>query len=577
MTHLSGVWFKVTSLEVASGHGCRSRRRRHRVPRLHAGIAVKSTGHATPVSWRHRRAGGTGHPPAGHGYTHDLLEPLAARLAELTPGAIDTFFFANSGAEITEAAVKLAKQATRRPNVDRVRGQFHGRTHLTMAMTTSKTGYRPATRRCPPASSSRRSPTRWRRIRTPRSQRRSLGFDHLLTSMTAPDETAAMIIEPVLGEGGYLPAPPAFLQGLVERCRQHGILFVADEVQSGFGRTGRMFAVEHHGIEPDVICMAKGIAVGLPVRPPSGRRRELDDRWPTGSHGGTYGGNPIGCAAALATIDVLTARGFMDNVERAGEQLQAGLRELQRADDGIAPRPRARPDGRRRVRTTRHGVAAVAALPRRGPLILMNAGTYGTVLRWMPPLVVDADEIDDGTRGVRRRAQGDGLRPADGTTDVTRVAAWSCNRCRADIERRIDDVLLAEWDVPLGWFDVLGGLQRARRLGAPERPRRRAAPRPLQPQSPPRPAGGGRVGAAHPTARPRRSAGRAGRAHPTGPDAVAGDERHVPPGGPGDVASALSDDDVSALRRILAQVAPRVASAGSGGAPGGSAGGGMRG
>ena len=111
------------------------------------------------------------------------------------------------------------------------------------------------------------------------------------------------------------PAPPAFLQGVVERCRAHGILFIADEVQSGFGRTGEMFAVEHFGIEPDVICMAKGIASGFPFAA-LGTRRELDDRWPTGSHGGTYGGNPIGCAAALATIDVMTAPGFLDDVAR---------------------------------------------------------------------------------------------------------------------------------------------------------------------------------------------------------------------------------------------------------------------
>jgi len=142
------------------------------------------------------------------------------------------------------------------------------------------------------------------------------GFDHLLKSMTAPEETAAAILEPVLGEGGYIPAPQAFMTGLVERCRQHGIMFVADEVQSGFGRTGKMFAVEHYGIEPDIICMAKGIASGFPFSA-LGTRRELDDKWPTGSHGGTYGGNAIGCAAALATIEVMSEPGFLENVSPA--------------------------------------------------------------------------------------------------------------------------------------------------------------------------------------------------------------------------------------------------------------------
>ena len=144
-----------------------------------------------------------------------------------------------------------------------------------------------------------------------------------------------MLIEPVLGEGGYVPAPTAFLQGLEAICREHGILFVADEVQTGFGRTGTMFCVEQHGIRPDVVVMAKGIASGFPISA-VGASAELMARWPTGSHGGTYGGNPIGCAAAIATIDVLTEPGFLDEVSARGEQLRAGLRTLAAEDGGIA-------------------------------------------------------------------------------------------------------------------------------------------------------------------------------------------------------------------------------------------------
>ena len=151
------------------------------------------------------------------------------------------------------------------------------------------------------------------------------GFDHLLKTMTAPDETAAVILEPVQGEGGYAPAPASFMVGLVERCQKHGILFIADEVQSGFGRTGKMFAVEHAGIEPDIICMAKGIASGFPFAA-LGTRRALDDRWPIGSHGGTYGGNPMGCAAALATIEIMQEPNFLENVVARGAQLTAGLK-----------------------------------------------------------------------------------------------------------------------------------------------------------------------------------------------------------------------------------------------------------
>ena len=193
------------------------------------------------------------------------------------------------------------------------------------------------------------------------------GFDHLLKSMTAPEETAAVILEPVLGEGGYIPAPQAFLTGLVDRCREHGIMFIADEVQSGFGRTGKMFAVDHYGIEPDIICMAKGIASGFPFSA-LGTRRELDDKWPKGSHGGTYGGNAIGCAAALATIEVMSEPGFMENVVARGEQLSGRLRELQQEHRRSCAGSWTRPDGRRASSTIRPvSPRSSEALPRRRP------------------------------------------------------------------------------------------------------------------------------------------------------------------------------------------------------------------
>ncbi len=316
MTHLSNVWFKVTDLEVVSGRGCRvTTVDGDEYLDFAAGIAVNSTGHSHPhvVDAIARQAGRFIHAQVNV-FTHDLLEPLAARLAELAPGAIDTFFFANSGAEITEAAVKLAKQVTGRPNIVVFDGSFHGRTHLAMAMTTSKTVYRAGHAPLPSGIFVAPFPDPLASDETAEVRRALAGVDRVLATLTAPGETAAMILEPVLGEGGYAPAPPAFVTGLVDRCREHGILFVADEVQSGFGRTGRMFAVEHLGVEPDVICMAKGIASGFPFAA-LGTRRELDDRWPRGSHGGTYGGNPIGCAAALATIEVMTEPGFLDNVD----------------------------------------------------------------------------------------------------------------------------------------------------------------------------------------------------------------------------------------------------------------------
>ena len=396
MTHLSNVWFKVTDLEVVSGRGCRvTTVDGDEYLDFAAGIAVNSTGHSHPhvVEAISRQAERFIHAQVNV-FTHDLLEPLAARLADLAPGTIDTFFFANSGAEITEAAVKLAKQVTGRPNVIVFDGSFHGRTHLTMAMTTSKTVYRAGHAPLPSGVFVAPFPDLLATDEAGEVDRALAGVDRALATLTAPNETAAMILEPVLGEGGYAPAPKAFVEGLVERCREHGILFIADEVQSGFGRTGKMFAVEHLGIEPDVICMAKGIASGFPFAA-LGTRRELDDRWPRGSHGGTYGGNPIGCAAALATIELMSERGFLDNVDARGQQLMDGLGELARLDPGVV-----------QVRGVGLMVATVFADPARvgavmrhclneGRLILMSAGTDGTVLRWMPPLVVTAAEIDE--------------------------------------------------------------------------------------------------------------------------------------------------------------------------------------
>lgn len=402
-SHLADVWFQVTDLPVVSGSGCVvTTADGTEYLDFTSGIAVTSTGHCHPhvVAAIQEQAGRFIHAQVNC-YRNPILEQLGERLAGITPASIDTFFFANSGAEATEAAVKLAKQATGRPNVVVFQGSFHGRSHLTMAMTTSKTGYRAGHQPLPSGVFVAPFPYPFREgCSEEESVARALGaFDLLLAAQTAPNETAAVVIEPVLGEGGYLPAPAAFLRGLRERCTQHGILFVADEVQAGFARTGTMFAIEQSGVEPDVMVMAKGIASGFPISA-IGASAEIMGRWPQGSHGGTYGGNPIGCAAALATIDVLTAPGFLEHVVARGEQLRAGIRALAAEHPTIGDvrgpglmvgtefvDADGRPDASR--------VAAVAAHCRtEGRLLLMNAGTAGNVLRWMPPLVVSEAEID---------------------------------------------------------------------------------------------------------------------------------------------------------------------------------------
>ena len=395
MSHLSNVWFSVTPLQVASGHGCWvTTTDGEEYLDFAAGIAVNSTGHAHPHVAKAiaDQAQRFIHAQVNV-YRHDLLEPLAAKLADITPAGIDTFFFANSGAEITEASIKLAKQVTKRPNTIVFSGSFHGRTHLAMAMTTSKTGYRAGHSPLPSGIFVAPYPDPLAADQDAEVAKALKGFDHLLKSMTAPDETAAAILEPVLGEGGYIPAPPAFITGIVERCRAHGIMFIADEVQSGFGRTGKMFAVDHYDIQPDIICMAKGIASGFPFAA-LGTRRELDDKWPVGSHGGTYGGNAMGCAAALATIELMSDPAFLANVQARGQQLRAGITELQHEHDVIT---QVRGLGLM-IGTEFSDPARVSAITKHcleeGRLILMNAGTYGSCLRWMPPLVVTDREID---------------------------------------------------------------------------------------------------------------------------------------------------------------------------------------
>jgi 4-aminobutyrate aminotransferase len=396
MSHLSNVWFKVTDLQVAHGRGCRvTTVDGAEYLDFAAGIAVNSTGHAHPKVAAAIAAQAERFIHAQiNVFTHDLAEVLAGKLDAITPAGIDTFFYANSGAEITEAAVKLAKQATRRPNIVVFQGSFHGRTHMAMAMTTSKTGYRAGHAPLPSGVYVSPFPDPLAGDQAAAVSSALGAFDRLLLAETAPSETAAVIIEPVLGEGGYIPAPKAFIEGIAARCKQHGILFIADEVQSGFGRTGNWFAVEQYDIEPDIICMAKGIASGFPFSA-LGTRRELDDLWPKGSHGGTYGGNPIGCAAALATIEIMSEPGFLENVRARGAQLTAALETLREAHPAIV---QVRGPGLM-VGTSFDDAARVPKVIKHcldeGRLILMNAGTYGNVIRWMPPLVVSADEIDE--------------------------------------------------------------------------------------------------------------------------------------------------------------------------------------
>ena len=308
LDHISPVWSRAFTppLVVERGEGAYLfDLNGQRYLDFTCGIGVTNTGHAHPqvVKAIQEQAAKLIHGQANIVYHKPMIE-LVDQLATIMPWPdLDSFFFSNSGAEIIEAAVKLAKVATGRPNTIVFTGSFHGRTHLTMAMTTSKTIYRAGYQPLVPGIFVAPFPYTYA-LRLSEEQATDdciSQLKRLLKSQTAPEETACVVIEPVLGEGGYVVPPARFMRELRALCDEHGILLVADEIQSGFGRTGKFFALEHFGVKPDILVMAKGIASGLPL---SGlaTRKELMTRWKPGSHGGTYGGNVVSCAAKGADL-----------------------------------------------------------------------------------------------------------------------------------------------------------------------------------------------------------------------------------------------------------------------------------
>jgi len=368
-----------------------------------SGIGVVNTGHCHPqVVEAIRKQSGE----LIFGQMNIVIPPkaveLAQKLNEVTPAAIDRFFFANSGAEAVEASVKLARMATGRRNIIVFQGSFHGRTHQTMAMTTSKYLYRYNYQPLPGAIFVAPFPYSyffgWEEEKTIDFCLQQL--DLLFHSQSSPQETAAIVIEPVLGEGGYVPAPARFMQALRAICDDHGILLVVDEVQSGFGRTGSFFCVEQSQIEPDIIIMAKGLGSGMPISAIASRA-DLMAHWKTGTHGGTYGGgNALAAAAACATIDVIRNEKLAENATQMGDYLQTKLLELQ-AEYPVIGDVRGRglmvgveftdsdgtPDGAT--------AAAVAKQCIADKLLLLTCGSYGNVIRWIPPLIVNQQQIDE--------------------------------------------------------------------------------------------------------------------------------------------------------------------------------------
>ncbi|MBI3272134.1 MAG: aminotransferase class III-fold pyridoxal phosphate-dependent enzyme [Planctomycetes bacterium] len=389
------------------------------------GTAVTNLGHGHPrvVEAIHRQVDLFIH--SGGVFRHEPMVKLAESLVEVTPGNLDMFFFTNSGTEAIEGALKLARHVTGRPGLLAFRGGFHGRTLGSLSVTTSSSRYRrnqepllpgvyhapyPYCYRCPfgqnverhagaPASVPASAPFTRGLEPSYACDTECVRFvEDLFRHQLHPDDTAAILIEPMLGEGGYVVAPRRFLQALRALCDRHGILLIFDEVQSGFGRTAAWFAAEHYGVTPDILVVAKGIANGLPLGAICGNRALLE-KWPAGAHGTTFGGNAVACAAAVATVTVLREEKLVEQARETSAYLFSKLDALAARHAGIGDvrglglmiglevvRPDRSPDGDR--------VDRIRAACRRLGLILKACGVDHNVLRLIPPLIVTREQVD---------------------------------------------------------------------------------------------------------------------------------------------------------------------------------------
>ena len=371
-----------------------------------SGIGVTNTGHCHPkvVEAIREQAGLFLHAQANI-VIHKPMLQLIEELRKVVPPSIDSFFFANSGAEALENAVKIAKVVTGRQNVIVFSGSFHGRTHATMALTTSKTIYRAGFAPLPSGIYVAPFPYAFNlnMAEEQASQYALQQLEYLLASQTAPKETAAILIESVLGEGGYVVPPASFMKGLREICDKHGIMLIFDEVQSGFGRTGKWFALEHFGVVPDIITAAKGIASGMPLSCVFSRT-DIMKKLDTGSIGGTYGGNAVACAAGVATIRAMRDEKMLENATDKGIQLMTGLRKLQEEYPQIGDvRGKGLMVGTEFIVDGSQAKAkplvkeVIHRVEEKG-MLLLSCGTYDNTLRWIPPLNVTGEQINDGLK-----------------------------------------------------------------------------------------------------------------------------------------------------------------------------------
>lgn len=368
---------------------------------LASGLAACNVGHCHPKVVEAATAQIKNLIHSGCIFHYDSVLNLAEKLSTITPAGIESFFFSNSGAEAVEGAVKLARFTTGRQGVISFLGGFHGRTFGAMTLTTSSARYRKGYHPLVPGVYHAPYPYCYRCPMGATLDTCSMQcFDFLKTMLAreiTPAEVACMIIEPVLGEGGYCPAPPEFLHKLRDLCTDHGILLIFDEVQSGFGRTGKWFASDVYDIRPDILTMAKGIASGFPLSA-VGASREIMQKWPPGAHGTTYGGNPVACASSLATIKVIESEGLLEKTEKLGKLAITKLKQIALNHSGIGDvrglglmigvefiKEDGSPDTKR--------LEKVMARCLEKGLIIIDCGVEKNVARLIPPLNITEEEL----------------------------------------------------------------------------------------------------------------------------------------------------------------------------------------
>ena len=335
--------------------------------------------------------------------TYEPYIEVCRRLDDLWPGKAETkSILVNSGAEAIENAVKIARAATGRAGVVVFDRAFHGRTTLTMAMTAKlvyKDGFGPLGTDVHRAA----APYPFRGVST---EDALASLELLFKQDVAPESVACIVLEPVQGEGGFIPMPPEFVQALRRICDEHGIVYVDDEVQAGCGRAGTTWAIEQLGVEPDLLVSGKTLGGGLPLAGVTGRA-ELMDAVHVGGLGGTFGGNPVACAGALAVLDALAEPGFAERAQRLGTQLRARLEEIAVRQPLVGEVRGLGPMLALELREPTPDVAkAVTAAAYERNLLLLSCGLYGNVIRLLPPLTVSDEELERGL-GLLEEALGD--------------------------------------------------------------------------------------------------------------------------------------------------------------------------